>query len=81
MFYYYHLVETTAGEYLVTEGIIRPVVSASTYTTISNIQFDKLTVNKIRNFIRPTVPTPSGKFDLSWVLAELFRNLLMFVLI
>jgi hypothetical protein len=31
-FYYYHWVDTSAGELLVPEGIIRPVVSASALT-------------------------------------------------
>jgi hypothetical protein len=32
--YCYHMVDTSAGELLIPEGIIRPVVSASTKTKV-----------------------------------------------
>ena len=57
-FYYYHWVDTSAGELFVTEGIIRPVVSASAptwfirYIYFLNLQFlNNVIINKTKVLI------------------------------
>ena len=47
-FYYYHWVDTSAGELLVPVGIIRPVVNASALTWFNRYVLLKFTVSIIK---------------------------------